>query len=265
MSRLGKPWVEDPEVGPRALAPLLAQRLTADAADIDAVEGARDTVKARRVDDQVELVVALRGAYSRGRDAFDRRVLQGSTSFDVVAVVDLEVVGLQGQALDAEAVVLRDQLLGDRWVRDAPADAVRDVLGELRVGFLVREDLDEVLQPDAEARLVVEPVPQGEALFPGDVPEAAPVRLVNEAAGRDGRRSRRSRRSARGSRPSPARKSAELLSGALQLGRRWNTLSSPTLSAISLITWMPVAPVPTTPTRLPFEVHGLVRPVVGVE
>jgi len=42
-----------------------------------------------------------------------------------------------------------------------------------------------------------------------------------------------------------------LLSGALQFGRRWNTVSSPTLSAISPITWMPVAPVPITATRLP--------------
>jgi hypothetical protein len=39
-----------------------------------------------------------------------------------------------------------------------------------------------------------------------------------------------------------------LLSGALQFGRRWNTVSSPTLSAISPITWMPVAPVPMTAT-----------------
>ena len=42
-----------------------------------------------------------------------------------------------------------------------------------------------------------------------------------------------------------------MLSGALQFGRRWNTVSSPTLSAISPITWMPVAPVPITATLLP--------------
>ena len=42
-----------------------------------------------------------------------------------------------------------------------------------------------------------------------------------------------------------------LLSGQLQFGRRWKTVSSPTLSAISPITWMPVAPVPITATRLP--------------
>ena len=47
-----------------------------------------------------------------------------------------------------------------------------------------------------------------------------------------------------------------LLSGAHQLGRRWNTVSSPTLSAISPITWMAVAPVPMMPTRLPASATG---------
>lgn len=49
---------------------------------------------------------------------------------------------------------------------------------------------------------------------------------------------------------------AELLSGALQFGRRWNTVSSLTLSAISPINWMPVAPVPITATFLPARSTG---------
>jgi hypothetical protein len=42
-----------------------------------------------------------------------------------------------------------------------------------------------------------------------------------------------------------------LLSGALQFGRRWNTVNSPTLSAISPMIWMAVAPVPIMATFLP--------------
>ena len=47
-----------------------------------------------------------------------------------------------------------------------------------------------------------------------------------------------------------------LWSGAHQFGRRWNTVSSPTLSAISPITCTPVAPVPITATRLPARSTG---------
>ena len=35
------------------------------------------------------------------------------------------------------------------------------------------------------------------------------------------------------------------------MGRRWKTVRSPTLSAMSPTTWMAVAPVPMTATRLP--------------
>ena len=44
-----------------------------------------------------------------------------------------------------------------------------------------------------------------------------------------------------------------LCSCAHQLGRRWKTVRSPTLSAIAPITCTPVAPVPMTATRLPVK------------
>ena len=44
--------------------------------------------------------------------------------------------------------------------------------------------------------------------------------------------------------------------GAHQFGRRWYTVSSPTLSAISPITCTPVAPVPMTATRWPVRSTG---------
>ena len=64
-------------------------------------------------------------------------------------------MGLERDALDAEAVVAGDQLLGDLGILDAPTNPVGDIFGEFCVGGLVREDLAEVPEPDAEARLVV--------------------------------------------------------------------------------------------------------------
>ena len=48
-------------------------------------------------------------------------------------------------------------------------------------------------------------------------------------------------------------------------GVRANTVRCSTRPAIVWITWMPVAPTPTTPTRLPVQVHVLARPAGGVE
>ncbi len=83
-------------------------------------------------------------------------------------------------------MVLRNQLLGELWVVDPLADPIRDVLGELRVGVLVHEDLDEVLQPDPEPGAVVEPVPQLLPLLGGHLVEASPVGLMLETARRSG-------------------------------------------------------------------------------
>ncbi len=80
-------------------------------------------------------------------------------------------------------MVFGDQLLGQHGVLHPLADAVGDVLRELGVGRLVEEDLEEVLQPDAEPGAVVEPVPQLHALLPAHVPEAPAVGVVFEAGG----------------------------------------------------------------------------------
>ena len=47
-----------------------------------------------------------------------------------------------------------------------------------------------------------------------------------------------------------------LLSGAAQFGRRWNTVSVPASLATSGMSWMAVAPVPITATRLPVRSMG---------
>src|SRR6266545_2550795 len=104
----------------------------------------------------------------------------------IVAVVGLEVIGLQRHALYAKTVILRNKFLRRRWILHAPANTVSDVAGKLGVGRLVGKNLAKVAQPDAEAGLVIELVPQRDPLLWADLVEAAPVRLMLEAAGRAG-------------------------------------------------------------------------------
>ena len=209
-----------------------------------------DGVEAGGVDDDVEFVVAFAGAQACFGDPLDRR-LADIDEVHVVPVIRLEIARLQRHPLHAEPVVLRDQLLGRHGILDALADPVGDVGGELGVRRLVGKDLAEIAEPDAEAGLIVEPVPQRQPFLARNLKETAPVGLMLEAAGR----ARAGREdfvvACSGCRPSPRPRSAPLLSGALQFGRRWNTVNSPTLSAISPITWMAVAPVPMMATFLP--------------
>ena len=99
------------------------------------------------------------GLDTRLRETLDRR-LGEIDQMDVVAVVRLEVPGLERKALQPEAMVLRDQLLGDLRVVDPPADAVRDVVRQLLVRGFVEEDLREVRGEDREPGLVVQLVPE---------------------------------------------------------------------------------------------------------
>src|SRR5260370_408559 len=63
------------EVCPWSVCPRVPEPLSADAADIDAIEGAGDGIEAGRVDDQVELVLGLAGLDPGRRDALDRRLV----------------------------------------------------------------------------------------------------------------------------------------------------------------------------------------------
>src|SRR5690606_28171631 len=153
------------------------------AADVDSVEGAGEGVETGSVDDDVEFETAI-GRFQPGRrDAHDRG-LGGVDQLDVVAIVGLEVTSLERHALYTESVILGDEFLGEFGVVDTLANAFGDVVGELGIGLLVGKYLDEVLQPDAEARAVVEPIPQLTPLGGRDLVEAAAVRLVFEAARR---------------------------------------------------------------------------------
>ena len=55
MKKFGKPTVDEPEVGGRAVGPLLLQGHAVPAGDVDADQGAGHGVEAGGVDDGVEL------------------------------------------------------------------------------------------------------------------------------------------------------------------------------------------------------------------
>ena len=188
-------------------APLVGELLAADALDVDLVEGAGDGVEAGGIDDDVEVVVALGRAQARFGDAHERR-LADVDQLDVGPVVGLEIARLHRHALHAEAVIARDQLLGDLGILDPPADALGDVLGELGVGLLVGEDLAEVRAARCRSRASRRACPTAPA-----APRASPRRSrAGRARARSrrasARRRRRSRRSAGGCRPSRRRRSA---------------------------------------------------------
>src|SRR5216683_6532943 len=79
---------------------------------------------------------------------------------DVGLIVDLEVAAFERHAAGAEAMIFRDQRLGDDRVLDAPADLAGDEIRDQRVGLAVNQDIAEIAHPDAETGLAVELLPE---------------------------------------------------------------------------------------------------------
>ena len=77
-----------------------------------------------------------------GCDLLDRRLAQVD-EMDVVAVVGLEVVGVEQGALGAEGVVVREELAAGLGVFDCLADLGADEVGGGVVGLLVRHEVGE--------------------------------------------------------------------------------------------------------------------------
>src|SRR5437899_1498603 len=84
---------------------------------------------------------------------------------DVGLVVHLEIAAFERYPTRAEAVICRDQLLGDRRIRDPLADLAREELRDQRVGLAVHQDVAEIAHPDAEAGFAVELFPECFALL----------------------------------------------------------------------------------------------------
>src|SRR3546814_7075123 len=134
------------------------------------------------VDDHGEREVALAGAQPGLGDALDRG-LQDADQFDVRAVEGLVIAALLRHPPRAEAVILRNQPLGDRGVRDARADLAGDEVGQQGVGLAVDQHVAEVALPDAEAGLGIALLPERLALLRRHLEGAAGVDRVDEAGG----------------------------------------------------------------------------------
>src|SRR3954447_8798173 len=155
---------ENAEIGLRSILPLVLQPASVDAADIDAVETAGDRVEASGVDDDIERVLSVACLDAVGRDAPDRRLVD-IDQFNIGLVVDLVVAGFERHAASAEAVVLRDQLLGYSRILDALPDLARDKIREQPVGLAVDQDVAEIALPNAKPRLGIELFPEGLAFL----------------------------------------------------------------------------------------------------
>src|SRR4030095_1487740 len=147
------------EKGLRPVLPLLLERHPVDPADVDAVEGTGDRVETGRVDDDVELVLGVASLDAGRGDALNRRLVEVD-QLDVGLVIDLEIAAFERYAARAEAVIFRDQLLGDHRIRDPLADLAREKIRDQLVGLAVHQDVAEIAHPDAKTGLPVELLPK---------------------------------------------------------------------------------------------------------
>src|SRR4029453_11917027 len=85
-------------------------------------------------------------------------------------------------AARAEAVIFRDQLLGDRLILDPLADLAREELRDQLVGLAVHQDVAEIAHPDAEPGFTVELLPERLALLWGHLGGGPRVGRMDEAA-----------------------------------------------------------------------------------
>src|SRR5207237_7369186 len=106
-----------------------------------------DRVETGRVDDNVELVLGRAGLDAGQGNAFDRR-FGDVDQLDVGLVVDLEVAAFERHAAGAEAMIFRDQLLGDRRILDPLTDLARDEIRNKFVGLAVHHNIADITYQD---------------------------------------------------------------------------------------------------------------------
>src|SRR5690606_16499942 len=179
----GKTMHHHAKEGLGSILPFILQAHAARAANIDVIEGAGHGIKAGRIDDDIERIRRVRRLKSAFGNALQRCLLKIDEEH-IVAVIGLEIIALERHALYAKAMILRDQLLGGHRILDAAANALGDIFRKFRIRLFIHENLTEIAEPDAEARFLVEPVPERDALLAWHVIEGALVDTVDKAAGR---------------------------------------------------------------------------------
>ena len=174
--QVGEPFGHEPEVRARAVAPLVGNRHAAAAPDVDGEDRPGERVVAGRADERVEFVEACGRAHAARRDRLDRRLLEVH-EFDVVAVVDAVVAGIDADALRAERVVVRAERLGDLRVLDDRADLLANELRDRVVRRLVDHQVVERMD-EVDAALAPPPLVLAPPFFLADLARALGAELV---------------------------------------------------------------------------------------
>ena len=141
-----------PQVVARSIGPLVLDRLSVFAANIDPGQRSGYGIKARGIDDDIEFILPLSGLDPFGGDGLDWSLAHVNQQ-DVVPVIRLVIVGFQRNAFGAEGMVLGCELFRDDGVLDSGTNLIADEFGEVLIGFRVRHDVVKIAQPLGEAGL----------------------------------------------------------------------------------------------------------------
>ena len=151
--QVGKARCHEAQVGARAVGPLVGQPSAAAGVDIHAEQRTGDRIEAGGQHDRVEFVGLLRCLDAVLGDGFDRIVAHVHQGH-VVAVVGLEVVGIEADPLGADEVVVRRECVGHRRIAHDRTDLGPHELGSGVIGAPVGE------------QVLVEPREAGAAAMP---------------------------------------------------------------------------------------------------
>src|SRR5215467_6221562 len=129
----------EPEIGLRAFAPLVLERLAAGAADVDLQQCAGHRIKAGGEDDRIDRIILTLHLDAGWRDR-PNRVIADINQRDIWPVIGLPVAGIDAEPLAAEDVSWRKQP-SDLGVVHNLSDLAADKLGRQVIGCLVIEQI----------------------------------------------------------------------------------------------------------------------------
>ena len=126
----------DTEVGHRTFRPLVTQPATAGPPNIDLIECTGKRVEASGIHNDIELERPI-GRVNAGRCYAHYWRFGGIHELYVVAVIRLEVTGLERHTLNTEAVVFRNQFLGNVGIVNPLANTISDISKNSKVILVI--------------------------------------------------------------------------------------------------------------------------------